>query len=95
MYRNTTSRAPAAGEMAPALGGMSLIENRLTTALRETTARSSFRTAGDKVLGRSGEPQVVNPRGFPVQPGGRVGRPLSPSLVQIKEPAASTLNSSR
>jgi hypothetical protein len=86
------------GKLAPALGGMALLEDRLTVAGRQddgTTilyAPAGVRLARDVVGGGQDIDETVVPAWLAVRADGRVDRPLPPALVADQLPDACTLH---
>ena len=81
-----------AGKINPALGGMQVIDNRLTVVRRQPDGTALFfAPAGVSVPNGSQEAQAVTPAWLCIRPGGRVDRALPPELVKGQQPDACTL----
>ena len=73
------------------LGGMSLIEDRLTVAKRQADGTTIlFAPAGVRIPTEQAD-ETVTPAWLVVRPDGRVDRPLLPSLVNDQDPDHCTL----
>jgi hypothetical protein len=81
------------GKLAPALGGMTLVDDRLTVARRQPDGTLiCFAPAGVQVpTDQENDPQVVTPAWLAIHPDGRVDRPLPDALVADQRPDAPTL----
>ena len=78
-----------AGKITPALGGMQIIDNRLTVARRQDDGTVLlYAPAGVSVPTSSDEPQKVVPAWLCIRPGGRIDRALPPALVKDQLPTA-------
>ena len=75
------------GKLAPALGGMVLIDGKLDTVHRQPDGTAVFFASGGVELpGIAAEPIRVVPGWIAMHPGGRFSRPLSPELVADQTP---------
>jgi hypothetical protein len=83
------------GKLAPALGGMTVIDDRLAVAHRQPDGTTVlFAPAGVQIpTDREDDPQSVTPAWVVVRPDGRIDRPLPPALVADQRPDACTLRS--
>ncbi len=81
------------GKLAPALGGMTVIDDRLTVACRQADGTTIlYAPAGVQIpTDRENDPQSVIPAWLTVHPDGRVDRPLPPQLVRDQRPTGCTL----
>ena len=81
------------GKIAPALGGMNVIDDRLTVARRQADGTVIlFAPAGVQIpTDRENDPQTVTPAWLAIRPDGRVDRPLPRGLVADQKPDACTL----
>jgi hypothetical protein len=74
-------------KIAPALNGMTLIDNRLTVVNRQSDGNVLFfAPVGVKIPNGQNEPQTIAPAWLAVHPGGRVDRPLPARLIADQRP---------
>jgi hypothetical protein len=81
-----------AGKLTPALGGMQIIDNRLTVVRRQDDGTVLlYAPGGVSVPNGADEPQTVTPAWLCIRPGGRVDRALPADLIKDQRPDACTL----
>ena len=78
-------------KVAPALGGMMLIGDRLAVAARQADGTAVLFAPAGVQLPTEGADETVVPAWFDVRPDGRIDRPLPPALVADQRPDACTL----
>jgi hypothetical protein len=70
-------------KIAPALGGMTVMENRLSTVRRQSDGTTIFfAPVGISIPNGDRDPQTVTPAWICIRPGGRVDRALPAALVK-------------
>ena len=80
------------GKIAPALGGMVLIDGKLDTVHRQPDGTAIFYAPGGiEMPGITAEPIRVVPAWIVLHPGGRFGRPIQPEIVADQTPEHFTL----
>jgi hypothetical protein len=80
-------------KIAPALNGMTLVDNRLTVAHRQSDGTVLFfAPTGVKIPNAQRDPDTVSPAWVTVHPSGRIDRPLPNALIVDQRPDAPNLN---
>jgi hypothetical protein len=72
------------GKIAPALNGMTLIDNRLSVVNRQSDGTALFYAQAGVMI--PGIQQIISPAWIAIYPGGRVDRPLPKQLIADQRP---------
>lgn len=84
------------GKITPALGGMTIMENRLSVVNRQRDGIVLFYApVGVRIGHGDRDPETISPAWIAIRPGGRVDRPLPTALIKDQRPDACALRAVR